>query len=229
MAELEIMSLKPEYQKMVMNNQQKYNPNFDSKLSEEEIGVLMTDTGVSSEEELMAGLAVERTQPAETTETTITPEKRVADAQKEIDKNSLKTLEKSLKAEQKTLQVYKDDLQNGTIKGLNRWQKVLAGAGIGSLTSISFGLPVAVGVMIKVKEIVFKDPNAFAREDKGPWFLVGVAALAAVGAIGGAIYNACTKKSKSNEYFAQLPKMIEEQEQKCKELEQQIRTLETRI
>ena len=187
MGNIEIMSLKPEYQKMVMKNQQKYNPDFNDIIDETELGVLMTETGVDSETELLQGLTVERTQETPKTEQSIiTAEERVANAQKNVNNKKVKELQKALRREEKMLKIYKDDLQNGTIKGLNRWQNVLAGAGIGSLTSISFGLPVAVGVMIKVKEIVFKDPNAFAREDKGPWFLVGVAGLAAVGAIGGA-------------------------------------------
>ena len=53
MTNVEIINLKPEYQKMVMNNQQKYNPDFNGELNDAEISVLMAETGVKSVKELM--------------------------------------------------------------------------------------------------------------------------------------------------------------------------------
>ena len=54
MGEIEIIALKPEYQRMVRNNEQKYNPDMNSILDESEIGVLKSEAGVESVDDLLA-------------------------------------------------------------------------------------------------------------------------------------------------------------------------------
>ena len=62
MDNIKIMSLKPEYRDMVMENQKKYNSDFDDSLNESEIGKLMTDVKVSRPEDLLPeGYAIEKT------------------------------------------------------------------------------------------------------------------------------------------------------------------------
>ena len=59
MGNLDITSLKTEYQKMVINNQQVYNPDFNGTLNETEIGVLLAATGVKDVKDLIQPVDME--------------------------------------------------------------------------------------------------------------------------------------------------------------------------
>ena len=59
MGGMEISALKKEYQQMVLNKQDTYNPDYNSILDENEIKVLMDATGVTRKEELLANAGKE--------------------------------------------------------------------------------------------------------------------------------------------------------------------------
>ena len=242
MTELSILGLKPEYQQMVMENQKKYNPDFNDTLNNEEIGVLLTETG-KTKEDLFQGLTVDENKYRKSyykePNNINTIEQLEKYSQSKVqDRKVLKEKQKTLIKEQKLLETYKNDLDNDTVKGLKtkpsedlKVASIASACGVGALPLSISGLGlIAMGMMnpeISRGADVIKDMQALKK-------IFGVGLLAAAVA-GGAVYGIgrLVKRIQLNnpknydhqEYVRTLPRRIEIQEQKVQKLLNEIETI----
>lgn len=220
MTELSILNLKPEYQKVVLENQKKYNSDFNSTLSDKEIGVLLQDIDAETKEELVQqGLKVEKTSKARDIEA----EKRVAQAQKKVKdmenaqrvetlNKKITKIKKQIAEDKKRMAILESDYKNGTANGINIWDFK------GIEDNIRKGAACVGGVAGFAA-------TCYAMEDLAIIFGLGfvggglaAVALAGVTMGGMALYNHIQKKNPNSEmsirYQSELPQLIKEQQAK---------------
>lgn len=203
MAELEIMSLKPKYYKLVMGNQQKYNPNFDSKLDEGEIGILLAFIRKSTPDDLVIEADKSKTVEAAKDLSTLAFKDLDLNEDGEVTEYEVNIYENYLQLKK----IYeKNKLEFSEIRNWNITRGLLTSAGT------------IIGGVLGSELVTLKpNPSRFCK-------LLGIGALA--GLVGGVLYGAFSTILPSKEDRKLMKSALKNEKIQIKELDEQYKHIE---